>query len=120
MLYRILSLILIITLPVSQGKGYGHSHRGTWVAEPPKHDARPHIHVGGAGHHHHHHQESGHSHKGDDKHEKARPAKSLDSSSDHDDDAVYFPTSVTLAVGRHLSADLIAKLVVGALCIWSA
>lgn len=113
---RWVSLVLIPLLLVGQSFGMAHTHQGTGVAEPKDHAARPHFHThGGNGrrHHHHHHSYGNttanglgrvkHRHHGE-AHESPEAA-SWRSAADHDDDAVYVSTAVTLGVGRRLAAD---------------
>ena len=105
MMRRIVSLLLIPLMFVSQSFGFAHTHQGTGTAEPEGHSARPHFHVHGAGNHHHHQHDADHSHH----HVAAdRDAASLTGFlplDDHDDDAVYVSTEMLIHVGRQGSVN---------------
>ena len=83
---RIVSILLVPLLLVSQGFWAAHSHAGTSVAEPEGHSARAHVHLHGGEHHHHH---SHHEHDGDDSDDRPPASPVEPGPLDHDSDAVY-------------------------------
>lgn len=111
---RLVSLVLIPLLLVGQSVGLAHTHEGQGIAEPVDHAVRPHFHTHGAkGHRHHHHSHANTTanglgrvkhHDQGNVHESPQPA-SWRSMDDHDEDAVYVSTAVTLGIGRRLAAD---------------
>lgn len=118
MMRRILSLLLIPLLLVSQSVCFGHSHRGSDVTEPAGHAARPHFHVHGKHPHshekHHHHSHDGqrhthHTHRHADDAREAAVLPGIQPNDDHDEDAVYVSTSEMLGAGRSLSKQLSLK-----------
>lgn len=118
---RWISLVLIPLLLVGQSFGLAHTHRGTDVAESKDHAVRPHIHTHGSRGHHHHRRTSTvadrlgratHRHQADAL--KSPEAASWRSADDHDDDAVYVSTAVTIGVNSRLAAgDSIVRSIVG-------
>lgn len=109
---RVLSLLLIPLLLVSQGMCFGHSHRDDSVAESEAHNARPHFHVHGHRHHHHneqHHDGAKHRHDAQHhRHPSETPAGDPPVSS-HDDDAVYLAAMMTFSTICSVSAVWIGK-----------
>ena len=80
-----ISLLLIPMLLV--GHALPHSHSGSGIVVPDKRAHRPHIHLGI---HHHHHDGDKHDHHLPDNENDGRDQGShVDSTTDHDSDAVY-------------------------------
>jgi hypothetical protein len=89
---RVLSAVLaLLLLPCSfVSAGAEHAHAGS--NQPADHDARPHIHVGHAGHSHHHDSGGNHSHS---------PQSETNSEEDeHDSDAVYLPSEISATLNK--------------------
>lgn len=113
MLRRVLTLLLLPCLLISQSAALAHSHGGN---QPAGHDLRPHVHVSLVAHvhdhqhgHSHHHGTHSHHHDWDD---EVAPADADDqlaslheSAPGHDSDALYVsPDSVTTARERVVTA----------------
>lgn len=106
---RIVSLLLLPCVLLTQSAAFGHSHGGS---QPAGHDLRPHVHTNPvpAGHHHdhddghHHHGHGGHHH--DVVNDVASdapvtpPTQSPEPLSDHDSDAIYVNATDAVAVER--------------------
>jgi hypothetical protein len=98
MFRRVVLLLLLPTVLLTQWVGVGHSHDGF---QPAGHGQIPHVHLCIFSSSHHHHDEAKHHHHDYD----ANPGspdrvESLGQPAlleDHDDDAVYLPTSVVLS-----------------------
>ena len=98
---RIVSLILLPGLLLTQSAALGHTHDG---ADPAGHGLRPHIHTNPTpvrhDHRgHHNHSPGGHHHDSSDVPEPSLPEPTRD----HDDDAVYL--TVEAVVARPVQAD---------------
>src|SRR4051794_2765655 len=113
---RLVSLLLLPCLMLTQSASLGHSHGGN---EPPGHDLRPHFHVtphserrchgprhhhhGPGGHHHHHHND------GDDTAAPdAPPRPRLESLPNHDADAIYISRVDVVITERSAVAEELA------------
>ena len=84
---RIVSLILIPFLMLSQSATFGHSHAGN---QPAGHDFRAHIHMNSTGVEPHHHGHQSHKHEGDSHSTpEQQPSAQFESHFDHDSSAVY-------------------------------
>jgi hypothetical protein len=103
---------------------HGHAHR-----EPLNHDASPHVHlsaVSGSSHSHEHRHAHGagqvNGHAADMAHEQVAPNGDLSPVSDHDDDAVYLPSSASPSADRVDSGKSLAPSVVFHVvdCTWTA
>jgi hypothetical protein len=93
---RVVSLLLLPAVLLTQGVGAGHSHDGF---QPAGHDQTPHLHLCVFSSHHHHDEAKHRHHDHDAALGGPNRAESLGQPvplEDHDDDAVYFPTSVVL------------------------
>src|SRR4051794_15689483 len=103
---RVVSLVLLPCLLLTQSAGFGHSHGG---GQPPGHDSRPHMHVRvipAARHHGHRH--SPHDHDGDhyhDRDDEPEAAPPPAAPFDHDDDAVYAPAHAAVAARGPVTFD---------------
>jgi hypothetical protein len=106
---RVVSLLLVPCLLLTQSAALGHHHGGD---QPPGHDLRPHVHTTPAPHdHEHHHGPGSHDHHddGEDESETARISPSLPQPlSDHDDDAVYVTVEFVVA-GRVQSGQEVER-----------
>ena len=110
MFRRVVSLLLLPFVLLTQSAALGHSHGGS---QPAGHDLCPHFHTNpitypcSHGHHHHgpdghHHQ---HHHDGDDVPETDRqPTPEPEPQSDHDSDAVYV-TSIDVVINERSAVD---------------
>lgn len=85
-MFRAIALFLIPFFVL--GPALPHSHAGSGVVAPEGHDLRPHVHLPGLDHHSH---DDGHRHHADDDDQSRRD--SLESSADHDSDAIYLASS---------------------------
>jgi len=102
MFRRVVSLILVPCLVLTQSAFLGHSHGGK---EPPAHDHRPHLHAtkppaphdhqhGPGGHHHH-------DDAGDDEPEHATAEPTYpEPLPDHDDNAVHVAVDIATGSGQ--------------------
>ena len=84
---RIVSLLLILLVLVSQSFCAVHSHAGTSVVEPKGHSARPHVHLHGGKHHHGQHSHRDHDEDGSREESPTTPSEQ--GPVDHDSDALY-------------------------------
>jgi hypothetical protein len=116
---RIVSLLLLPGLMLSQAAAAGHAHGDH---TPADHSARPHVHTLPAAEdrhhaHGHHHGPGGHHHQHDDEDESAPtvPPPQADPLSDHDTDAVFVPTDAVV-VERAASVEVIPVAVVWVVC----
>lgn len=101
------SLVLMPCVLLTQSAVLGHSHPG---GQPAGHDLRPHFHTGSStehrcSHDHHHHGPGGHHHHHDDcdDDESDTNLQGLSQTapaSDHDADAVYVVSLVTVVAER--------------------
>ena len=85
-MFRTLNLILIPFFVL--GPALPHSHAGSGIVAPDGHELRPHVHLYG---HDHHTHDDGHCHHADD--DDQSRGDSLESSADHDSDAIYLASS---------------------------
>ncbi len=109
---RIVSLLLMPMLLVSQGLCFGHSHQGDSVTEQEGHDARPHFHLHGCGHQHHgdhDHDDAKHQSEAHQRHDKVEILTGYLPVAPHDDDAVYVAATVMLPTIRSVAADAVGK-----------
>src|SRR2546430_8789890 len=93
---RLVSLLFLLCLVLTQTASLSHSHGGN---KPPGHDLRPHFHISPRSEHrcheqgHHHHGPGGHHHHHHDGEDIAEPdalpRPQLGPLSDHDFDAIY-------------------------------
>lgn len=111
MIHRLVCLLLVPGMLVSQCVSLTHSHAGSDVTEPEDHSSRPHFHTHGHSHTHHdlghNHQESvGHSHDGNSNCEHASGDQevhlptAIASKDNHDADAAYLSDVVDLSRGK--------------------
>jgi hypothetical protein len=91
MLRRGLVAILVLPLLANPGLSGVHMHTGSEVAPAENHESRPHIHLQGGVKHRHH---ARHHHNGDAQRDRTLVA-SIQSTTEHDDDALYLPQSVS-------------------------
>jgi hypothetical protein len=116
---RVVSLLLLPAVLLTHGVGAGHSHDGF---QPAGHDQTPHLHLCVFSPHHHHEGSESHHHGHDADRDDPDRAESLGQPApleDHDDDAVYFPTSVVLGFqgqnNQQRSLDLADSPAMGAM-----
>ena len=113
---RVVSLLLLPCLLLTQSAAFGHSHGGS---QPAGHDLRPHIHTTSAtaGHqqdhdrHHQGHGGGGHHHDADDATSDAPTSLTSPQPEplpDHDSDAIYINAADAVAVERSKPASEIA------------
>ncbi len=106
---RVVSLLLLPCLLLTQSVAVGHSHAGP---KPAGHDLRPHFHTtpapAGHGHDGHRHGPGGHHHPHAPADDSSAPADETtppaEPQSDHDSSAVY-TASVDLVAHQRSSAD---------------
>jgi hypothetical protein len=116
MFRRFVSLLVLIGFLANQLAAIPHAHAGYSEEQQRQHDAQPHVHVGRGNHAHHH----GHSHdqpsdrQPAEKHSpvKVPPLSSgvRDFSVEYDLDAIYLPSSASLAVKDPSTANAAAAL----------
>jgi hypothetical protein len=129
MFRRVVTLLLIPTVLLTQSAGAVHSHGDR---QPTDHDARPHIHLPFAilgpraeaeppEHHHHSHGSHGHHHHGPGSHRHThsepaapKPVPASEQPDDHDSDAIYLVGHDAVIQQRPASNDG-SDLVVAAL-----
>ena len=101
---RILSLLLLPCVLLSQAATFGHAHGG---GEPVGHGLRPHFHASSAPHDHDHHchASGGHHHHHDDGDEGHAPVSEPVTPSEHDSDAVYIAGVEAVVNSRHSAID---------------
>ena len=108
MFRRVVSLVLLPCMLLTQSATFTHAHGGS---PPAGHDLRPHVHTNtaSASHHHghHHHGPGSHHHHhddGDDAPEPDTQPPRPEPFSDHDSDAVYL-ASVDILVNERVGVD---------------
>lgn len=107
MFRKILALLLLPCVLMSQSAVLGHAHCGR---EPAGHRLRPHLHVAGASHghahphqsaeEHHHHSHGGGIHHEDSEGQHADTGLPPITPAEHDSDAVYLPCVDAVASSR--------------------
>lgn len=123
MFRRVVLLLLLPGLLLSQAAAAGHAHG---EHTPADHSARPHVHTLPAAEdrhhtHGHHHGPGGHHHDHDDEGDDAPTPQPVTSPpqpeppSDHDEDAVFVPTD-TVVVERAVSVEVVHTSVVWIVC----
>ncbi len=124
---RIVSLLLLPCVWLTQSAAVGHSHGGS---QPTGHDLRPHVHTNPCSaphsHDHHHHGPEGHHnhhhHDGDDVPESDAQSSlpEQESPSDHDSDAIYISgVDVIIDVRSVVADELAASFMWAAEGTWS-
>lgn len=97
----IITLLLICTLPATNVVPFGHTHEVDQL--PADHHARPHVHLHG---HEHEHGHAHHGHYHANGHAEADLALSISPTlADHDDDAIYYIDTASLAPANEGRAE---------------
>ncbi len=109
MLRRVISTWVLAGFVVAQWAATPHGH-DLGSQTPRDHGALPHVHLGRFAAHHHAH-EHGHADRSDGRAVAKHASRTwgLVSLADHDGDAVYLPTTVTVSLAER--ADQLAKCV---------
>lgn len=119
MFRKLLTLLLLPCVLMSQSAVFGHAHGGS---EPAGHELRPHLHTSGTSHEHDHSQEHAdeghHHHHGPGHHAHGQKEQRSDSNSqpvtpaEHDSDAVYLQC-VDAVVASRVVVELEFPLLLG-------
>lgn len=115
---RVLSLLLLPCVLLTQSVAFGHSHVG---GQPAGHDLREHIHTNpvvvdshNAHGHRHHHGPGGHHHHHDDVTDtaepNAQPKPQPEQPSDHDTDAIFVNATDAVMVERSEAVTQVESL----------